>query len=127
MTELTLEERISILEGYFQMEKENATWKGRGNAITDSWEIVRDSIKQLREWNNDLQSGMYINCVYCGHRYGPKNKIPTSMADVLKEHIEHCSKHPMSKLKKVAEELKKEVRELKKFKRSFEQHNEEYF
>lgn len=34
-------------------------------------EMARQSaeIKRLRDWMNDLQSGMYINCVYCGHRY----------------------------------------------------------
>jgi len=56
-------------------------------------------IKRLRQWVNDLQSGMYINCVYCGHRYGPKDEVPVSMADVLKQHIEVCPEHPMSKLK----------------------------
>jgi DNA-directed RNA polymerase subunit RPC12/RpoP len=56
-------------------------------------------IKNLIQWVEDLQSGMYINCVYCGHRYGPAKKTPVSMAEVLKQHIEQCSKHPMSKLK----------------------------
>ena len=51
--------------------------------------------KQLQEWVNDLQSGMYINCVYCGHRYGPKENTPVSMAEVLKRHIEKCPKHPL--------------------------------
>ena len=51
-----------------------------------------------RMWINDLQSGMYINCVYCGHRYGPKEDTPMAMADVLKEHISKCPKHPMSAL-----------------------------
>ncbi len=54
---------------------------------------------KLRGWVNDLQSGMYINCVYCGHRYGPKDEVPTTMADILKKHIEQCPKHPMSDLK----------------------------
>jgi len=52
--------------------------------------------KQLRKWVNDLQSVMYINCVYCGHRYGPRHEIPASMASVLKEHVKQCPKHPMS-------------------------------
>lgn len=55
--------------------------------------------ERLRKWVDDLQSGMYINCVYCGHRYGPQDKVPTSMADVLKEHVEQCPEHPMSKLR----------------------------
>ncbi len=56
-------------------------------------------IARLKAWVDDLQSGMYINCVYCGHRYGPKEDTPVAMADVLKEHIEQCLKHPMSALK----------------------------
>jgi hypothetical protein len=58
-----------------------------------------DDNERLQNWVNDLQSGMYINCVYCGHRYGPSPETPVAMADVLKEHIEVCPKHPMSKLK----------------------------
>jgi hypothetical protein len=60
---------------------------------------IRRKVKELETWVNDLHSGMWINCVYCGHRYGPRETTPISMADVLKEHIEKCPKHPMSKLK----------------------------
>jgi DNA-directed RNA polymerase subunit RPC12/RpoP len=59
----------------------------------------QEEIRRLRRWIDDLQSGMYINCVYCGHRYGPNDEVPASMADVLKEHVEQCPEHPMSKLK----------------------------
>jgi hypothetical protein len=59
----------------------------------------------VRAWINDLQSGMYVNCIYCGHRYGPNSEVAASMADVLKQHIETCPEHPMSALKaKVAEQ-----------------------
>lgn len=61
--------------------------------------LVKQEIIDLKSWINDLQSGMYINCVYCGYRYGPNDKIPASMAQVLKNHIEICPKHPMSELK----------------------------
>lgn len=70
---------------------------------------LRKEVTQSRTWVADLQSGMYINCVYCGHRYGPKEDTPLSMADVLKEHIEHCEKHPMYALRKENAELKKFV------------------
>lgn len=50
-------------------------------------------------WVADLQSGMYVNCVYCGHRYGPREGTPVAMADVLKEHIEQCPQHPLSAMK----------------------------
>ena len=56
-------------------------------------------LEEAQQWVHDLQSGMYINCVYCGHRYGPQDEVPATMADALKEHIEQCPKHPMSKLK----------------------------
>lgn len=64
-----------------------------------------EEIKRLTKWVNDLQSGMYINCVYCGHRYGPNDEVPESMADVLKKHIEECPEHPMSKLTALNREL----------------------
>lgn len=71
---------------------------------------------RMQEWVDDLQSGMYINCVYCGHRYGPADEVPSTMADVLKEHIERCPDHPMSKLREAlleAEEDRDEERRLR--------------
>lgn len=65
-------------------------------ALCRSLEVQRD---QYRQWVHDLQSGMYINCVYCGHRYGPQDEVPSTMADALKQHIEQCPKHPMSALR----------------------------
>lgn len=70
---------------------------------------LREENERLRQWVADLQSGMYINCVYCGHRYGPSKDTPAVMADVLKAHIEGCPEHPMSKLKHENEELKKDI------------------
>lgn len=55
-------------------------------------------IAELKAWVADLQSGMYVNCVYCGHRYGPGETTPVSMADALKAHIAQCPEHPMSDL-----------------------------
>ena len=66
-------------------------------------------IGQYQKWVNDLQAGMTVNCVYCGHSYGSTKDTPISMADVLKEHIEHCPEHPMSKLKAENERLNAEV------------------
>jgi DNA-directed RNA polymerase subunit RPC12/RpoP len=63
---------------------------------------------RLEQWVNDLQSGMYVNCVYCGHRYGPSETTPVSMAEVLKQHIEQCPEHPMSALKRENERLQYE-------------------
>lgn len=58
---------------------------------------LQERIATLEAWVDDLQSGMWINCVYCGHRYGPQESTPVSMADVLKEHIRQCPQHPLSK------------------------------
>ena len=57
---------------------------------------ARRELERLSTWVNDLQSGMYVNCVYCGHRYGPQKDTPVTMADTLKAHIETCPKHPLS-------------------------------
>lgn len=76
-------------------------------------ELVKALIGQLAakdQWISDLQSGMYVNCVYCGHRYGPKETTPVSMANALKKHIEQCPEHPMSKLKSETDErFKQEI------------------
>ncbi len=63
--------------------------------------------ERLKKWIDDLQSGMHVNCVYCGHRYCPNSHTPVSAADILKQHVENCPEHPMSKLKKENEELKR--------------------
>jgi hypothetical protein len=68
-------------------------------------ESTRKDLEAAQQWIADLQSGMYINCVYCGHRYGPNTDVPASMADVLKAHIEKCPKHPMSKLREAVRKL----------------------
>lgn len=66
-------------------------------------------IDRLKAWVNDLQSGLYVNCVYCGHQYGPSETTPVTMADALKAHIEQCPEHPMSKLKAQNDQLVKLV------------------
>jgi hypothetical protein len=68
---------------------------------------LRSELERLRAWVNDLQSGMYINCVYCGHRYGPDPGTPVAMAEVLKRHIEECPKHPASVYRKALERIAK--------------------
>jgi hypothetical protein len=76
-------------------------------------ELDEAEIERLKNWVNDLQSGMYVNCVYCGHRYGPSEKTPVSMAEMLRQHIEVCPEHPMSKCKKENERLQEEVKVLR--------------
>ncbi len=82
-----------------EAKAEVAEYEIRNDKLNDCVATALLRIAELERWVDDLQSGMYINCVYCGHRYGPKENTPTSMADVLKEHIEQCPKHPMSSLK----------------------------
>ena len=59
---------------------------------------LRADNKRLRDWVSDCQSSMYVNCVYCGHRYGPDKDTPVAMADILKQHIAVCREHPMAAL-----------------------------
>lgn len=85
---------------------ELAGWDEAARLRGDSTELILiTEVQRMRAWVNDLQSGMYINCVYCGHRYGPDPGAPVAMADVLKEHIQACPEHPMAKLKIANEHL----------------------
>jgi hypothetical protein len=74
--------------------------------------VTLDDLLQLlerqRQWIDDLQSGMFVNCVYCGHRYGPRDETPASrveaaptMAAALQAHIATCPEHPMALLVKL--------------------------
>ncbi len=74
----------------------------------------RAEVERLQKWIGDLQSGMYVNCVYCGYQYGPKETTPVTMADALKAHIEVCEKHPMSALRQETERLKSALQAIKK-------------
>ena len=69
--------------------------------------LLLNEVVRLRNWVNDLQSGLYINCVYCGFRYGPGESTPATLPEAgetlagaaLREHVEKCPDHPMSRLK----------------------------
>jgi hypothetical protein len=61
---------------------------------------MQREIDDLKHWVADLQGGMYLNCVYCGHRYGPSKENPPPEA--LKQHILSCPKHPLARLLKAA-------------------------
>ena len=97
-----LRERVAELE---EVERKAVAQSEyiQSHGLTD-YEMAR-----LKAWVADLQSGMYVNCVYCGHRYGPGETTPVSMADALKAHIETCPKHPMSALKARVGELENRV------------------
>lgn len=74
-------------------------WKRMRNEAMAAATANRELIGELEAWVLDLQSGMYVNCIYCGHRYGPSETTPVSLADVLKAHVEKCPKHPMSQMR----------------------------
>lgn len=73
-------------------------YEGREREFEQERIVLRGERDRLNKWIADLQSGMYVNCVYCGHRYGRNGEVPESMADVLKRHIAACPEHPMSAL-----------------------------
>lgn len=73
------------------------------NLPTAARELL-ERVEKAERWVSDLQSGMYVNCVYCGHRYGPGETTPVSMADALKQHIEHCPKHPLKEARDIVAE-----------------------
>lgn len=81
--------------------------------MNNELERLKQELEKYKQWINDLQNGMYINCVYCGHRYGTSDEVPCSMAEVLKKHVMQCENHPMSKLltmcKKSSEVLREEM------------------
>lgn len=68
-------------------------------------EAAEVEVARLQRHVADLQSGMFINCVYCGHRYGPSEGTPAIMADVLKQHIAGCPKHPLFVVSNALREL----------------------
>jgi polyhydroxyalkanoate synthesis regulator phasin len=76
---------------------------------------LEQQVERLELHVNDLQSGMYINCVYCGHRYGPADshaatvKDGKPMAEALREHISVCPEHPLSHATQQVERLEREV------------------
>ena len=86
-------------------------WKTKHEAAESTNAALREEVERLERWVDDLQAGMSINCVYCGHNYGPDDEIPVSMAETLKEHVEQCPKHPMSALKAEVERLREEREE----------------
>ena len=72
-----------------------------------------EEIKTLKGWINGLPQ-LYVNCVYCGHRFKPNPEVFPSQTDVVREHMEKCSKHPLFQANQKIKELKKVIEELEK-------------
>lgn len=68
-------------------------------------EELQEKLAQMEQWIDDLQSGLYVNCVYCGYNFGQKDAVDESMRTSLQNHMETCPKHPMSILKQRNEKL----------------------
>ena len=110
-----LREERDALEGYFREAVDAlSVYLQSGGKYAHLMELGQSITKDgpgrlaryFEQWIADLQSGLYINCVYCGHRYGPRETTPPilkeaspPMAEVLKEHIKTCPQHPMSVLR----------------------------
>lgn len=107
-----------VIQQRSEVERLRAEVRFVSNQHIEQFQMLQDADQQnrklqaenarLKSWIDDLQSGMFVNCVYCGHRYGPKGDTPTSMADILKEHITQCSQHPLSIALAENAELRKE-------------------
>jgi len=78
--------------------------------------FLQEQARVLQQYIDDLQSEVYINCAYCGHRYGPKSSTPYTMSSLLSEHIEKCEKHPLfianKKIKQLEEKLSSKEKEI---------------
>jgi len=69
----------------------------------ECFQNVIETVERQRRWIEDLQAGQYVNCVYCGHQYGPEDSTPVSRAELLNQHVVACPEHPMSKIKTALE------------------------
>jgi hypothetical protein len=95
----------SFISGLFNGLDERDALNIQNKALYANAFKLADEIDLLDQHVADLQSGMYINCVYCGHRYGPRETTAATlpdaktqtMADALTEHISKCPKHPLAK------------------------------
>lgn len=95
-----LRRRVKTLEG-----EHTVSYMLGSSAANDRVRELETEVARLTQWVHELQSGMYINCVYCGHRYGPADQVPATMQQALYAHIAECPKHPLSKALRENNEL----------------------
>jgi hypothetical protein len=69
-------------------------------------EIITKEIEALQQWIKDVQGKTFVNCIYCGHRYGAASTTPVALADIMKQHVAQCPKHPLSVTKKALSEAR---------------------
>lgn len=83
-----------------------------------TWHEVQELLSEIEKqqtWIDDLQSGMNINCVYCGHNYGPSDKVNGTMREALHSHIAECPKHPLSKANSRIATLEGGIQDIREF------------
>ena len=93
---------MSDLETLWDRFSTHPDRRGDYLSLEEVYELIRlqhDEIATLEQWVDDCQSGNYVNCVYCGHRYGPDDEVKPTMQQALYEHIAVCPKHPLSQAK----------------------------
>lgn len=88
----------SVRDGIVTVVVENLTYTQWLDAARRGLNLTTEN-RRLQQWVRDMQEGCWVNCVYCGHRYGHEKDTPVTLADVLKQHVEQCPEHPMSALK----------------------------
>lgn len=49
------------------------------------------SVARLRQWVEDLQGDCWVNCIYCGWRFGPMKELPFSTREVFTGHLKKCA------------------------------------
>lgn len=76
---------------------------------------ANQTVAAQRRWIEDLQSGQWVNCVFCGHRYIPREASPTDPTALLRSHIASCAKHPLHETREALLELYAWAHELQRF------------
>lgn len=97
---------LDLSQTFYSKEMEHAVQQ-TSPAWRPRLETPEAKIERLETWIKDLLGDKTVNCVYCGHAYGPDPGTPVAMAEVLERHIEACPDHPLAKLRARLPELAK--------------------
>lgn len=92
------ERRMAALAGTWDGPRVELILERLRSDLTTSNHMQKQAARliiQMQQWVADLLGGLYVNCVYCGHRYGPVEDTPTSNEQLLFEHIIVCPQHPL--------------------------------
>lgn len=109
MTLLETLDAWSKLKAGDPLPPELAEQNGWGAAISKILGETAQEIRRYQIWVDDLQSGMHVNCVYCGHRYDPNTTEPLTKQEALKAHVAICPQHPVSALLTSLKELQQHI------------------